>query len=335
MTQSDQTASCVANRVAGIDIAKSKADACIRGLGIRTLGLRLSQPGTTQGYSAMIAWLREHQVTLAVMEASGGYERDWAEALRAAGIVVRVVDPKRVRYFARSAGRLAKNDTIDAEMIAWFGETFGSIGEERHDADREVLNRLVTARRLLVDLAVAVRQLAEHKQPGPVLTAQHAVLETIEAQIAELEAAAEATIEANAQLAARARIIASVPGFGRRFTAGALAWLPELGTIANKKLAALVGVAPYDDDSGRRLGERHIRGGRHDIRNLLYMAALGAATRYNPVIKAYYQRLRGDGKKAKIALVACMRKMITILNTMLNRGETWNPPADDAMPQVA
>jgi transposase len=334
MTQSGQ----IASRIVGIDIAKRKADACIRtpgqpapgqpAPGRPTPGLRLTQPGTPEGQRAMIAWLRQHQVTLAVMEASGGYERDWAEALRAAGIAVRVVDPKRVRYFARSAGRLAKNDTIDAEMIAWFGETFGVAGEETHDTDREVLDRLVTARRLLVDLATTVRQLDEHKQPGPVLAAQHAVLKTLETQIGELEAAAEATIKANAPLAARAEIIASVPGFGRRFTAGALAWLPELGTITDKKLAALVGVAPFDDESGQRRGERHIRGGRHDIRNLLYMAALGAATRHNPVIMAFYQRLRRNGKKAKMALVACMRKMITILNTMLSRGETWDPPGN-------
>lgn len=309
------------DRIVGLDIAKQKADACIR-----ALGLRLSQPATPAGEREMVAWLQQHQVTLAVMEASGGYEQGWAKALRAAGIAVRVVDPKRVRYFARSAGRLAKNDAIDAEMIAWFGETFGVVGDATYDKDRDDLDRLVTARALLVRLQTAVRQLAEHEQPRVVLTAQRAVLKVFDIQIGKLTAAAEAKIAASPPLAARAEIIASVPGLGRHFTAGALAWLPELGRIGGKPLAALVGVAPYDDDSGQHAGERHIKGGRQELRNLLFMATLGAATRHNPVLGAYYRKLRAKGKKAKVALVACMRKIILILNTMLARNQTWNPP---------
>ena len=307
-------------RIVGIDVAKLKADACIR-----SLQLRLSQPSTAQGQQDMITWLRRNEVGLAVMEASGGYERVWAEALRAAAIAVRIVDPKRVRYFAKSAGRLAKNDPIDAEMIAWFAETFAAAAEPAHDADREALNRLVTARRLLVRLATPIRQLGEHGQPRVVENAQRAILKTIKAQLAKLEAAIEAKIAANAQFLARRAIIASVPGFGDHFVAGALAWLPELGRIGNKAAAGLVGVAPYDDDSGQHRGERHIKGGRRDIRTLLYMAALGAATRHNPVVMAYYKRLRAKGKKTKVALVACMRKLVVILNTMLARGEMWNP----------
>jgi transposase len=224
-------------RVVGIDIAKQKADPCIRALGQRT-----SQPATPAGEREMVLWLQQHQVTLAVMEASGGYERGWAEALRAAGIAVRVVDPKRVRYFAKSAGRLAKNDAIDAEMIAWFGETFGQAGEERYDQDRDSLDRLVTARALLVKVQTALRQLAEHQQPRIVLAAQRAILKALDTHIGKLEAAADAKIAASPLLAARAKIIASVPGLGRRFVAGALAWPPELGQIGNQPLAALVGV---------------------------------------------------------------------------------------------
>jgi transposase len=308
-------------RIVGIDIAKLKADACIR-----SLQLRLSQPSTLQGHQEMIAWLRRNEVGLAVMEASGGYERSWAEALREADIAVRIVDPKRVRYFAKSAGRLAKNDPIDAEMIAWFAETFAAAPAAPHDADRDALDRLVTARSLLVRLAIPIRQLGEHRPPRIVANAQRAMLKTIETHLAKLHAAIEAKIAGNTRLAARAKIVASVPGFGDRFVAGAIAWLPELGRISNKAAAGLVGVAPYDDDSGQHHGERHIRGGRRDIRNLLYMAALGAATRHNPVVMAYYQRLRAKGKKTKVALVACMRKLIVILNTMLARGEMWNPP---------
>jgi transposase len=315
------------SRVVGIDIGKTRVDACIRSLRERS-----TQPSTPQGQAAMIAWLRTHAVKTAVMEASGGYEQPWAAALRGAGIAVRIVDPKRVRHFAKSAGRLAKSDPIDAEMIAWFGETFADAPAPPADPEREALDRIVSARALLIKLATTLRQLSEHEQPRLVRAAQRGVLKTLEAYIAKLDAAAQSAIDASDRLAARAAIIASVPGLGARFVAGALAWLPELGAIADKPLAALVGLAPYDDDSGQHRGERHIRGGREEIRNLLYMATLGAATRHNLVIRAYYQRLRAKGKKAKVALVACMRKLIVILNTMLARGERWNPPALAAAP---
>jgi len=309
-------------RIVGIDVSKLKVDACIR-----SLRQRLSQPSTPQGEAALIAWLRQNRVGLAVMEANGGYERGWAEALRKAGIAVRVVDPKRVRYFAKSAGRLAKNDPIDAEMIAWFGETFSPQAEPIHDPERLALDQLVTARRRLVGLATQLAQLAEHRQPPVVEQAQRAIARTIKTHLARVESAIDAKIGANPGFVARAAIVRSVPGLGPHFAAGAIAWLPELGRISNKAAAALVGVAPYDDDSGGHQGERRINGGRREIRDLLYMATLAAAGRHNPVIKAYYQRLRAKGKKAKVALVACMRKLIVILNTMLARGQSWNPPA--------
>jgi transposase len=338
-------------RIVGIDVAKAKADACIC-----AVPARLSKPGTPQDEAEMIAWLRQHAV--AVMEASGGYECGWAEALRAAGIAVRVVDPKRVRYFAKSAGKLAKNDPISAcpragprpdpgaAMIAWFAETFAAELDQPHDPERDALDRLVTARALLVRLATRIAQLGEHQQPRIVATAQAcpwqgtggAIGNTIARQRAKLEAAIQARIAANAGLAERAAIIQSLPGFGPQFVAGALAWLPKLGRISNKAAAApcslpgasLVGVAPYDDDSGERRGGRHINGGRREIRDLLYMAALAAATRHNPLLKAFYQRLRGKGKPAKLALVACMRKLVVILNTMLARRQMWSPPAAPA-----
>jgi transposase len=309
-------------RIVGIDISKRKVDACIR-----SLQQRLSKPATSQGEAELIAWLHEYEVSLAVMEASGGYERPWAEALRKAGIGVRIVDPKRVRYFAKSAGKLAKNDPIDAEMIAWFGETFALGAEPMPDPGRDALDRLVTARTLLVKLSIQIGQLGEHRQPRIVANAQAAIGKTIAAQLSKLEAVIQAKVAANAAFADRAAIIRSVPGLGPQFSAGAIAWLPELGHIGNKAAAALVGVAPYDDDSGEHRGERSIKGGRRPIRNLLYMAIVAAASRHNPVLKAYYQRLRAKGKKPKVALVACMRKMIVILNTMLARGQMWNPPA--------
>jgi transposase len=215
------------DRIVGIDVAKLKVDACIR-----SLQRGLSTPSTPAGEQELIAWLRENGVGLAVMEAGGGYERRWAEALRKAGIAVRIVDPKRVRYFAKSAGRLAKNDPIDAAMIAWFAETFAPETSPADDPEREALDRLVTARRLLVRLSTQIGQLGEHRQPRVVATAQRAIGKAITAQLAKLEAAIKTTVRANPERAARAAIIQSVPGLGPQFVPGALAWLPELGRIS-------------------------------------------------------------------------------------------------------
>ena len=307
--------------VVGLDVAKSKVDACIR-----SEGLRLSTPSTAEGEAKLLAWLRANRVGRAVMEASGGYERRWAEALRAAGVEVRIVDPKRIRHFAKAAGRLAKNDPIDAETIAWFAEAFPDADPQPHDAAREELDRLVQARTALKDEEDRIKQQREHRPPPIVAQALAAVAKAIRAERRKLEAAIAARIKANPTFARRAEIIDSVPGLGDQTVAGVIAWLPELGHVANEAAAALLGAAPYDDDSGSRKGQRHIRGGRRKLRNLLYMPVMGAATQHNPVLKAYYQRLRARGKEAKVALIACMRKLIVILNTMLARDQTWSPP---------
>jgi len=258
------------------------------------------------------------------MEASGGYERDWAKALREADIEVRIVDPKRVRSFARSAGRLAKNDAIDAEMIAWFAETFGEAPGQAYDAAREKLSQIVNARQGLLDLQTNLQNRGEHAGPEPVQKMRARLLKQLALEIDKLEAAIAAMIRATPYFAERAEIIESVPGVGGITSAGLIAAMPELGQVSNKVAAALLGAAPYDDDSGRRRGERQIKGGRRKVRNLFYMACLGAATRHNPALKAFYRRLIAKGKKAKVALVACMRKLIVILNIMIARGEKWD-----------
>jgi transposase len=309
-------------RVVGLDVAKRKIDACIR-----SAGLRCSTPSTPEGQAELVAWLRTNRVATAVMEASGGYERPWSEALRAAGIKIRIVDPKRVRHFAKAAGRLAKNDPIDAETIAWFAETFADAAAQPHDPARDEINRLVQARAVLSGLEVQITQQGEHRPPVIVAKAYAVIVKTVRAARRQLEAAIAAKIKANPGFAERADIITSVPGLAKQTVAGIIAWLPELGHITNHAAAALVGTAPYDDDSGEHKGLRCIKGGRRKLRNLLYMPVMGAATQHNPVLKAYYQRLRARGKDAKVALIACMRKLIVILNTMLARNQKWNPPA--------
>jgi transposase len=306
--------------VVGIDVAKDKVDACIR-----SLSQRRTFPSTAEGRRKLIAWLRRHQVNKAVMEASGGYERDWAKALREADLTVRIVDPKRVRSFARSAGRLAKNDAIDAEMIAWFAETFGEAPGQAHDAAREELVQIVNARQALLDLQTKLQNRGEHSVPEVVQKVQARLLKKIAAELATLEAAIAATVKATPQFAELAVIIESVPGLGEATSAGLIAAMPELGQVSNKAAAALLGTAPYDDDSGKRQGQRHIRGGRRKVRNLFYMACLGAATQHNPMLKAFYRRLVAKGKEKKVALVACMRKLIVILNIMIGRRQKWNP----------
>ena len=305
--------------VVGIDVAKDKVDACIR-----EVSLRQTFPATPVGRRKLICWLGKHKVTAAVMEASGGYEREWAKALREKAVGVRIVDPKRVRSFARLAGRLAKNDAIDAEMIAWFAETFGEAPVHAHDAAREQLAQLVNARCALIELQTKLQNRTEHPAPEPVQKMQARLLRQLAREIAGLEAAIAAMIKATARFAEFAEIIESVPGLAGITSAGLIAAMPELGQVNNKVAAALLGAAPYDDDSGKRRGERQIKGGRRKLRNLFYMACLGAATRHNPVLKTFYRRLIANGKKPKVALTACMRKLIVILNTMIARREQWD-----------
>ena len=306
--------------VVGIDVAKDKVDACIR-----AFALRQTCPSTAQGHRKLVAWLRKHKVNKAVMEASGGYERDWAKVLRHAGIEVRIVDPKRVRSFALSAGRLAKNDAIDAEMIGWFAETFSEAPSQTHDAAYEELLALVKARKGLLDLKTRLQSQNEHAAPGPVQKAHAHVLKSLATEIAKLENAISAKIKATPDFAERAEIIESVPGFAETTSANLIAGMPELGQVSDKIAAALLVAAPYDDDSGHRHGERHIKGGRRWVRNAIYMPCLGAATQNNPVLKAFYQRLIAKGKEPKVALVACMRKLIVILNTLIARRQKWDP----------
>jgi transposase len=305
--------------VAGIDVAKHKVDACIR-----SPLLRRTFANTVEGRRELASWFRRNKVGKAVMEASGGYEREWAKALRDARIEVRIVDPKRVRSFARSAGRLAKNDTIDAEMIAWFAETFDQARSQTYDETREQLHQMVNARQALKDMQSKLASQGEHALPAAVQRVHARISKAITAELVTIEAAISALIQTTPHFTELAEIIESVPGIGRTTCAVLIATMPELGQVNHKIAASLLGVAPFDDDSGRRRGERHIKGGRRRTRNVFYMACLGASTQYNPVLKAFYDRLVAKGKLKKVALTACMRKLISILNIMIERRQKWD-----------
>lgn len=306
-------------RIVGMDISKDKIDAAIVASSThRSFGT------SEEDRHAMLDWLVEHAVEKAVMEATGGYERPWARLLQANGIEVQVVDPRRVRHYAKAAGQQAKNDRLDAEVIALFGETFaGEHGQVRDEAGSE-LDELVSAKARLKALTVQIGNWEEHEPPAAVTEAYAAIAEQVEQQIKRLDKLIARQIEQTENFAQRADIIESVPGLGAGSAAGLIAWLPELGLVDNKAIAALVGVAPYDNDSGNHRGQRSIRGGRAKLRRLLYTPIVGAATQHNPVIKAYYERMIANGKDPKVALIACMRKLIVILNTMIARGERWD-----------
>ncbi len=306
--------------IVGIDVAKDKVDAAIR-----SADAAQSFAATAAGRQQLLNWLHDHAVTRAVMEATGGYERAWAKVLREAGFEVWVVDPKRVRYFARSAGRLAKSDPIDADMIARFGEAFTEARAAQHDPERQELDQLVSFRMALTALKAQLGNQEEHEPPEMVRKACRTLQKALHTQLCGIEAAIADKIERTERFAERAEIIQSVPGLAAASTAGLIALLPELGLASNRAAAALVGVAPYDDDTGKHRGRRFIKGGRHKLRKLLFIPIVGAPTRHNPVLKAYYQRLIAKGKAAKVALIACMRKLIVILNTMLARNEKWDP----------
>jgi transposase len=306
--------------VVGIDVSKGKVD-----VAIRSAAAAAAFADSAEGRRELLKWLTQHSVSKAVMEATGGYEQSWARLLAKAGLEVVIVDPKRVRHFAKSAGRLAKNDPIDAQMIAWFGEVFDELTGKPHDEQRRQLEQLVTARQGLLRLHGQIESWGEHEQPKLVQKAHQTLLKAVAAQLDKLDAAIDAQIEESPQFAQRAEIVQSVPGLGDVSVSAVIAFLPELGRVDRQAAAALLGAAPFDDDSGERRGQRHIKGGRRKLRNLLYMPVMGAATRNNPVLKAYYQRLVAKGKAPKVAIIACMRKLIGILNAMLARGEKWDP----------
>ena len=225
--------------VVGIDVAKDKVDACIR-----RFKLRQTFPNTLQGRRKLTVWLRKYQVGKAVMEASGGYEREWRNVLHSAGIEVRIVDPRRVRNFALSAGRLAKNDPIDAEMIAWFAETFSQAPGQVPDAAREELAALAKARKALVDVKIRLQAQNEHAAPEPARKAHARILKSLAAEIDKLEAAISAKVKATPEFAERAEIIQSVPGLAQTTSAILIAGMPELGQVSDEVAAALIGLAP-------------------------------------------------------------------------------------------
>ncbi|MBK1839066.1 IS110 family transposase [Azospirillum sp. YIM B02556] len=291
-------------------------------------GETLRVANSAAGHEALIAGLKGRPVALVGIEASGGYERAVRDALEAAGIAVAVLDPARVRHLAKAKGQRAKTDPIDAALIADFTARFQPSATPSN-RQRERLADLLGLRRLLVDKRADLKK-AVARLPADVAALAEPALEALGTAVEAAEREITRRAQEDAALAKKAKALSSAPGVGA-LTALTLAVLvPELGQLSGGQAAALLGVAPYPDDSGQRHGARRIAGGREDARRALYMAALTAATgrRKGGVLASFYDHLIGRGKPPKVALTACMRKLIVRLNAMLAHGGTWSEQTD-------
>ena len=258
---------------------------------------------------------------LVVLEATGGYEAPVAAALGAAGLPVAVVNPRQVRDFAKSTGKLAKTDTLDARVLALFGERMRPAARPLPDAQARELSALLTRRRQVVVMLTAEKNRLSRALPR-VRPGVAAHIAWLERQVAELNGDLGRTLRESPLWRENEDLLRSAPGVGPVLTLTLVAELPELGSLDRRQIAALVGIAPFNRDSGTLRGKRTVWGGRAPVRAALYMATLVAA-RFNPVIRAFYQRLLAAGKPKKVALTACMRKLLTILNAMIKHRTPW------------
>jgi len=301
----------------GIDVSKDRLDVCRRPSGT---AFAVARDG--EGVAALIERLQGARPELIVLEATGGFEQVVAAGLAGAGLPVVVVNPRQIRDFARSMGRLAKTDRIDAEVIALFAERVRPEVRPVPDAAARELDELVTRRRQVIEMMVAegnrARRLASRRLKKRI--DRH--LEVLQKELTEIERELDDTIRRSPIWRETEDLLKSVPGIGNATARTLLAELPELGTLDRRQIAALAGVAPFNRDSGTFRGRRMIGGGRAGVRATLYMAAL-VASRHNPVIAAFYQRLLAAGKPKKTALVACMRKLLTILNAIIRHRIPW------------
>lgn len=304
----------------GIDVSKAHLD-----LAVRPSGQHHRVPHDDAGIATVVACLHELQPARIVLEASGGLERTLAATLATAGLPLAVVNPRQVRDFAKATGQLAKTDTLDAHVLARFAEAVRPEPRPLPDEATQTLRTLVTRRHQIVEMRTAERTRLASAPPTlrPRIAAHLAWLDE---ELTRLEQDLDQTLRQSPLWRQQEDLLRSVPGIGPAVSATLLAELPELGTLTRTQLAALVGVAPLNRDSGAWRGQRTIWGGRAQVRAALYMAAM-VATRWNPTLRTFYQQLLARGKAKKVALVACMRKLLTILNAILKHRTPWRHPA--------
>jgi transposase len=300
----------------GIDVSKTRLDVAVRPSG--AAWMTGNDPG---GIAALVEQVAAWHPAHIVLEATGGLEAPAAAALASAGLPVAVVNPRQVRDFAKATGRLAKTDARDAAVLAHFGEAIRPVPRPLPDAQAQPLHALLTRRTQLVEMVTA-EQNRLGSTPAPLRDGVVRHLTWLRQEVQVVTAELEHAVTASPVWQARLALLRSVPGVGRVVALTLVAELPELGQLAPKRTAALVGVAPLARDSGRLRGRRGVWGGRARVRSALYMATL-VASRRNPVIAAFYQRLLAAGKPKKVALVACMHKLLRILGAILRTGRPW------------
>lgn len=302
----------------GIDVSKAKLD-----VAVLPSGELFEVSNDVEGHARLTKRLNaEGNVERIVLEATGGYERICALALFEAGLPVVVVNPRQTRDYARATGRLAKTDRIDAASLAQFARAIEPELRDLGTAEQHELAALVTRRRQLVSMIGSEKQRLKTATSAFVKADLTANLNALQQRLQNLERALLEAVKCNPHWRQQAELLESVPGVGHITAVTLLAELPELGTLNAKEIAALVGVAPMNRDSGKGRGYRRTIGGRARVRKALYMAAL-SASRFNPCLKAFYQRLRSANKPGKVALTAVMRKLLVILNSMIKTNQAW------------
>lgn len=315
----------------GIDISKAWLDCAVTS----PAGAQGVQrfDNDADGHERLLSWARAQEPSLLVVEATGGYEAALVAALATGGLPVAVVNPRQVRDFAKALGILAKTDRVDASVLARFARVIRPAVRPPKAEELSALEALLVRRRQLVDMLTAEQhrqQLASGRIAKQI--AQH--LRWLQRQIEAADDDLSGMVERSSLMQRKLDVLTSVPGVGRVTAMSLLAQLPELGQLNEKQIAALVGVCPFSRDSGLMRGKRVIWGGRARVRAALYMAALVAA-RHNPVIRAFYQRLLAAGKAKKLALVACMHKLLLILNALVKTNSTWRAPSADPSVKAA
>lgn len=301
----------------GIDVAKDRLDVHVRPGGE---SFAVSRDG--EGLAVLTERMRGVKPALIVMEATGGFEVTVAATLGAAKLPLAVVNPRQIRDFARATGKLAKTDALDAAAIAHFAEAVHPEPRPLPDEQAQALGELVARRRQVVEMIVAETHRRRQMTQRLLLRRVDRHLAVLQEELSEIERELDDSIRGTPAWRANDDLLKSVPGIGKAVSRTLLAELPELGTLNRKQIAALVGVAPLNRDSGMMRGRRSTWGGRATVRSALYMAALVAA-RHNPLISLFYKRLRAAGKPAKVALTACMRKLLIILNAILRDRRPW------------
>jgi len=301
----------------GIDVAKDRLD-----IHVRPSGEAFAVTRDGEGLVALTERLRSLTPQLVVLEATGGFETTVAAALAAADLPLAVVNPRQIRDFARALGRLAKTDALDAEVIARFAEMVRPEPRPIASAEAQALGELVARRRQILEMIVAETNRRRQLTQPRLLRGLDRHLKALQKELSELEQDIDDQIRGSPVWREKEDLLTSSPGIGSTTARTLIAELPELGSLTRRKIAALVGVAPINRDSGKMRGKRQIAGGRATVRSALYMSAL-TAVRFNPPIKALYSRLRAAGKPAKLALVAAAHKLLTILNAMLREKTPW------------